>query len=84
MTLGVGIRGDGALRAPSAAPSGADWIPAYAGMTVRGGWLRSVLGMTIRLDGAKRNRAMSLEGRSWEEVRVGGNLPGSSGVVLLR
>ena len=43
-TMGVGSRlrgqgaahgssGDGARRAPPAAPCGADWIPAYAGMT---------------------------------------------------
>ena len=31
-----GVRRDGAC-APSGAPCGADWIPAYAGMTVKGG-----------------------------------------------
>ena len=41
--------GDGALRAPSVAPCGADWIPAYAGMTRHGGRALSLAGVSSTL-----------------------------------
>ena len=70
MTWGVGIRGDGAPRAPSAAPCGADWIPAYAGMTVRGGM--TMMG-AMRCDGGGGAVPAFADGRSPVGSRLRGN-----------